>query len=341
MAVRIGINGAGRIGRNLWRIVHTGAPDVEVAAVNDTADVSVVADLLRYDSVRGRFPGSVEATRSSRGDTIWVDGTPVPLSHEPVPERIDWGAHGVDAVIEATGAFTRGPAARGHLRGGAPMVIVTTATPDADVCVMMGLNEHVLDPSQHRLVSNSCCTTYCVGAVLSPLHHAYHVLNAAATIAYSHGSRPGPPLDGVHPHHRLTRANAINVVPAGVPGVRHALDRVLPELAGRVAATAFRVPVRAASAVTLTVRLEYPTSAEEVNHTLETAATTLLKGYLEVSHEPLVSSDVIGSPASCVVDAGLTTALGDLVRVVGWYDNEWGYAHRLLDLVRHAVRPSC
>lgn len=340
MAVRIGINGVGRIGRNLWRIVHTGAPDVEVAVVNDTADVSVVASLLRYDSVRGRFPGSVAATTSAGRDIIWVDGTAVPLTHEPVPERIDWGAHGVDVVIEATGEFARGSAARGHLRGGAPTVIVPTAIPDADVCVMMGLNEHVLDPTEHRVISNSCCTTYCIGMMASPLHHAYGVVSATASVAYSHGSRPGPPLDGVHPHPRLARANAINLVAAAVPGVRHALDRVLPELAGRVSATAFRVPVRAVSAATLTLRLRDPASVEEVNHTLETAATSLLKGYLGVSHDPLVSSDVIGSAVSCLVDAGLTASLGDLVRVVGWYDNEWAYAHRLLDLVRLAVPPA-
>lgn len=339
MAVRIGINGVGRIGRNLWRIVHTGTPDLEVAAINDTADASVIASLLRYDSVRGRFPATVQATTLAAGeDAISVDGTAVPLTHEPVPERIDWGRHGVDVVIEATGEFTDGPAVRGHLRGGAPVVIVSTASANVDLCVMMGLNEHAFDPTRHRVISNCCCTTYCIGLMASPLHHAYGVLSATASVAYSHGSRPGPPLDGVHPQRRLTRANAINLVPAGVPGVRLALDRVLPELAGRVAATAYRTPVRAVSAATLTLRVRHPVSAEEVNQTLENSATSLLKDYLDVTHAPLVSSDVVGCAASCVVDAELTTSLGNLVRVVGWYDNEWGYAHRLLDLVRLAVR---
>lgn len=337
MAVRIGINGAGRIGRNLWRIVHTGAPDLEVVAVNDTANVSTIANLLRHDSIRGRFPGTVEARASTSGDAIVVDGVPVPLTHEPVPDRIDWGRHDVDVVIEATGEFTEGPAVRGHLRSGAPIVIVSIATPDADLCVMVGINEHMLDPTRHRVISNCCCTTYCIGLMISPLHHAYGVLSATASIAYSHGSRPGPPLDGVYHLRRLTRANAINLVPAGVPGVRLALDQVLPELAGRIAATAYRTPVRAVSAATLTLRLRQRVDADEINQTLEHAATSLLKGYLDVAPDPLVSSDVIGYAESCVVDAGLTTSLGDLVRVVGWYDNEWGYAHRLLDLARLAV----
>lgn len=330
MSIRIGINGVGRIGRNLWRIVHTAAPDIDIAAANDTASAAEVVSLLRHDSIRGRFPGTV-----ARGaGAVLVDDRPVPLTHEPTPDRIDWRRHGVDVVIEATGQFARGPAARGHLRGGARLVVISTATPDADLCLMMGINDHGFDPRRHRVVSNSCCTTYCLTAMLGPLHQAYGVVGGSVVIAYSHGSRPGPLLDGVHPNLRMARANATTIVPANVPGIRHALDKVLPELAGRITATAMRVPVRAASAATLTVRLAQPATVTEVNATLEGAATTLLKGYLEVSHAPLVSADVIGAATSCVVDAGLTASLGDLVRVVGWYDNEWGYAHRLVDLVR-------
>lgn len=333
MTIRIGINGVGRIGRNLWRIIHT-APDIEIAAANDTADVTTVSHLLRYDSIRGAFPGTIEHT----GDQVVVDGAPVPLSHEPAPEGVDWRRHDVDLVIESTGQFTRGDTARGHLRGGAPLVVVSTATPDADVAVMMGVNEQVFDPERHRVVSNSCCTTYCIAAMTNPLHQAYSVDCGSATIAYSHGSRPGPLLDDAYPSLRMARANATSIVPAQVPGVRHALDRVLPELAGRIAATAMRVPVRAVSAATLTLRLARPAEPTEVNATLEAAATSLLKGYLEISTDPLVSADVVGSPASCVVDAGLTTIMGDLVRVVGWHDNEWGYAHRLVDLIRYLAR---
>lgn len=334
MAVRIGINGVGRIGRNLWRIIYGNAPDVEVAVVNDTADLATVVHLLRYDSIRGRFPAPVDT-----GDgAVVVAGTAVPLRHEPSPDRIPWGRYGVDLVVESTGQFTRAVAARGHLRGGAPRVIISTASPDADVSLMMGVNEHVFDPDRHRVVSNSCCTTYCLAMMANPLRHEYGVTSGSATIAYSHGSRPGPLLDSVFPNLRMARANAITVVPANVPGIRHALDKVLPELAGRVSATAMRVPVRATSAATLVLRLAQPATAGEVNGSLEAAAATLLKGYLEVSREPLVSADMIGSAASCVVDAGLTTALGDLVRVVGWYDNEWGYANRILDLIRFVTR---
>lgn len=330
MTVRIGINGVGRIGRNFWRIVHMGAPDLQIAAVNDTADLATVTQLLRYDSMRGRFPAPVEAA----GDAIMVAGRAVPIWHEPRPDRIPWARHGVELVVESTGQFTRGPAARGHLRGGAERVVISTATPDADLSLMMGINEHAYDPDRHRVVSNSCCTTYCLAAMAHSLHPEYGVVSGSATIAYSHGSRPGPLLDGAHPNLRMARANATTIVPANVPGIRHALDRVLPELAGRITATALRVPVRATSAATLVLRLAQPARAHQVNQTLATAAAGLLKDYLTVSRTPLVSSDLIGSAASCVVDAGLTTALGDLVRVVGWYDNEWGYANRLVDLIR-------
>jgi len=331
MHIRLGVNGIGRIGRNLWRIVHAAAPDVEIVAANDTADPATVAHLLRYDSVRGRFPADVAAD----GGAVVVDGRSVPLTRHALPERIDWAAHGVDLVIEATGQFTRAAAAAGHLRGGARTVIISTASRDADVSLMMGINEHVYDPARHRVVSNSCCTTYCVAAMASALHQAYGIRSGAVTATYSCGSRPGPVLDGVFPNLRMARANAVNIVPANLPGIRYALDRVLPDLAGRIAGMALRVPVRAASLADLTVRLRHPAGAAAVNQTLLTAATSTLKGYLEVSREPLVSTDVIGSTASCVLDSGLTMATGDLVRVAGWYDNEWGYAHRLIDLVRH------
>lgn len=331
--MRLGINGVGRIGRNLWRAVQVGAPDVEVAAVNDTADPALIAHLLRYDSVRGRFPATVSAVPGA----IVVDGSAVPMTRHPTPDLVDWGRHGVDAVIEATGGFTRVAGARGHLRGGVPLVIISTASPDADVTLMMGVNEHRFDPACHRVVSNSCCTTYCAASIASPLHQAYRVRSGTLTAAYSAASRPGPLLDGVHPNLRLARANATTIVPAGVPGVRHALDKVLPDLAGRIAATALRIPATVASAATLHLRLARPATAAAVNATLEAAATSVLKDVLEVSHDPLVSADVTGATASCVVDAGLTATVGDLVRVVGWYDNEWGYAHRLLDLARYLV----
>jgi glyceraldehyde 3-phosphate dehydrogenase len=341
MTTRIGVNGVGRIGRNLWRIIHSTAPDIEIAMVNDTADLATVAHLLRYDSMRGRFPATVETA----GEAIVVDGTAVPMLHHPRPDLIPWGAHGVDLVVESTGQFTRVASARGHLRGGARRVIISTASPDADVSLMMGINEQVFDAGRHQVVSNSCCTTYCLATMMHALHHVYGVESGSATVAYSHGSRPGPLLDDFFvdagepkwhhgPNLRMARANAMNLVPANVPGVRYALDKVMPELAGQVAATAMRVPVRATSAASLVLRLTHPAEADDLNATLEAASASLLKGYLEVSQAPLVSSDAIGSSASCVLDAGLTTSLGDLARVVGWYDNEWGYAHRLVDLIR-------
>jgi glyceraldehyde 3-phosphate dehydrogenase len=330
MTTRIGVNGVGRIGRNLWRIIHSAAPDIEIALVNDTAELATVANLLRHDSMRGFFP----ATVSTAGESIVVDGTAVPMLHQPRPELIPWRAYGVDLVVESTGRFTRAATARGHLRGGARRVIISTASPDADICLMMGINEQVFDAQRHRVVSNSCCTTYCLATMMHALHQEYGVVSGSATVAYSHGSRPGPLLDEVFPNLRMARANAVNIVPANLPGIRYALDRVMPALAGQIAAIAMRVPVRATSAASLHLRLRHPASAEDVNATLEAASASLLKGYLEVSQAPLVSSDLIGSPASCVVDAELTGSLGELVRVVGWYDNEWGYAHRLVDLIR-------
>jgi glyceraldehyde 3-phosphate dehydrogenase len=330
MTTRIGVNGVGRIGRNLWRIIHDSAPDIEIAVVNDTADLATLAHLLRYDSMRGGFPGSVGIAE----DSIVVDGAAVPVLHHPSPDLIPWRDYGVDLVVESTGQFTRVARARGHLRGGARRVVISTASPDPDISLMMGINEQVFDPSRHQVVSNSCCTTYCLAMMLHTLHHVYGVRSGSAIVAYSYGSRPGPLLDESFPSLRMARANAINLVPANVSGVRHALDKVLPELAGQVAATAIRIPVRATSAASLVLRLSHPADAEDLNATMEAAAASLLKGYLEVSQAPLVSSDVLGSSASCVVDAGLTTSLGDLVRVVGWYDNEWGYTHRLVDLIR-------
>jgi glyceraldehyde 3-phosphate dehydrogenase len=334
MRIRLGINGIGRIGRILWRIAQTTAPDVEIVAANDTADAATIAHLLAYDTVRGRFPARVDAD----GDALVVGGRRVPLTRHALPEQIDWAARGVDLVIEATGQFTRAAAAAGHLRGGARTVIISTASRDADVSLMMGINEHDYNPARHRVVSNSCCTTYCVAVMASVLHQAYGIRSGGVTATYSCGSRPGPVLDGVFPNLRMARANAVNVVPANLPGIRYALDRVLPDLAGRIAGTALRVPVRAASLADLTVRLRHPAGVAAVNQALWTAATSTLKGYLEVSRAPLVSADVLGSTASCVLDSGLTMATGDLVRVAGWYDNEWGYAHRLIDLVRYLAR---
>lgn len=330
MSIRIGVNGIGRIGRNLWRIIHTSAPDVEIVAINDIAGAETVGHLLRYGSIRGPFPGEVVTT----ADAIVVDGRAVPLTRHSRPEQIPWREYGVDLVLESTGQFTRDRAAAGHLRAGAPRVIISTASPDADVSLMMGVNETAFDPRRHRIVSNSCCTTYCLGTILHALDHVYGVVSATATVAYAYGGRPGQLLDGVFPNLRMARANPITIAPVNVPGVRHALNRVLPELAGRVAATAIRVPAEATSAASMVLRLSHPASAAEVNQTLEVASATVLKESLGVSHEPLVSTDVLGRPYAALVDAGLTMSLGDLVRVVGWYDNEWGYAHRLLELIR-------
>lgn len=334
MTIRIGVNGIGRIGRNLWRIIHTSDPEVEIVAVNDTAGAPTIGHLLRYGSIRGPFPGEV----ATKPDAIVVDGRSVPLMRYPRPEQIPWSKYQVDLVVEATGQFTRDRAAAGHLVGGAPRVVISTASPDADLSLMMGVNETAFDPRRHQVVSNSCCTTYCLGTILHALHHVYGVVAATATVAYAHGGRPGQLLDGVFPNLRMARANATTIAPVNVPGVRHALHKVLPDLAGRVAATAIRVPVNATSAASLVLQLSHPATADEVNHTLEVAAASVLKGYLAVSHEPLVSSDLIGSPYAAVIDADLTSALGNLVQVTGWYDNEWGYAHRLLDLIRYIAR---
>lgn len=330
MAIRIGINGIGRIGRNLWRIIHSDVPDLEIVAVNDTADPALLAQLLRYDSVRGRLPARVEV-----GDqALLVDGAAVPLTREPTPDQIDWTAHDVELVVESTGQFTRAAAARGHLRGSVRTVIISTAAPDPDLSLMMGINQASYDPRQHRVVSNSCCTTYCIAPMLAALHRGYGVRSGMVTAAYSSGSRPGPLLDEVFPNLRMARANAVSIVPANVPGVRHALDKVLPELAGRVEATLLRVPVRAVSAAVLTLHLTRPASVDGIHHALADFAATAPTGLLELSADPLVSSDLIGSPVSCMVDTGLTAARADLVRLVGWYDNEWGYSHRLVDLIK-------
>ena len=328
MAIRVGINGVGRIGRNFWRIARERGEEMEIVAVNDVTDVATLAGVLCRDTLRGRFPGVV----SVDGAGLTVDGRPVRVTCEPDPAALRWDEAGVDVVLESTGAFTADP--ERHLAAGARKVVVSAPSRAADLTVVMGINEDAYDPQRHHVVSNACCTSNCAAPLLTLLDRNFGVVGGGLTTVHAYSNRQGSLLDDAHPNLRIARAPACNVIPLGLDACIDVLDGVLPALAGRLLGASMRVPVGAGSLVDLVVRLSREVGVAEVNAVLETAAAGELKGYLEYAEAPLVSRDVVGSPASCVVDSGLTAVLGDHVRVVGWYDNEWGYPHRLVDLVR-------
>jgi glyceraldehyde 3-phosphate dehydrogenase len=330
MGVRIGINGLGRIGRSIWRLARA-SRDVEVVAVNDLADAATLAYLLRYDSIRGRSAEPVGAD----GTEIVAGTSRVPVFAAAQPRDVPWGALDVDVVVEATGRFTGADLLRGHLAAGAQRVVVSTAIPDADVTVIMGVNEEDYDPRRHRVVSPGCCTTNAIAPVVSVLRDAFDVLGAHATSVHAYDSAHSSLQDAPHRDPRMGRAAAVNMIPVLSRHTVGAVGDVFPELRGRVTAMAVRVPVAIGCLMHLVALVTRPpATADEVNQALAAAAAGQLKGYLAYTTEPLVSADLVGTAESCVVDTTLTSVVADSVRVAAWYDNEWGFANRLLDVVR-------
>jgi glyceraldehyde 3-phosphate dehydrogenase len=325
---KIGINGFGRVGRLTLRALnqyHKGK--LEVAAVNDLTDTKTNAHLLKWDSTYGPYPGKVEAAE----DSIIVDGKKVKVLAERDPAKIPWGKLGVDIVIESTGLFTDATKAAAHLEGGAKKVLISAPAKNEDVTIVLGVNEADYKPDKHKIISNASCTTNCIAPVVKVLHNSFGIAKGLMTTihAYTNDQRL---LDTFHKDLRRARAAAINIVPT-TTGAARAVTQVIPELKGRLHGLALRVPTTTVSLVDLVADLEKEASVEEVNKALEKAASGSLKGIMEYGTEPLVSVDFKGNPASSIVDAPTTMAIGgNMVKVLAWYDNEWGYSCRLGDL---------
>ncbi|KAF4405312.1 MULTISPECIES: type I glyceraldehyde-3-phosphate dehydrogenase [Streptomyces] len=335
MTVRVGINGFGRIGRNFLRSTLSRAVDdttpVAVVAVNDIAPTATLAHLLEYDSTYGRLRGTV--THDS--ESITVDGHRIAVTAERDPASLPWAAHGVDIVIEATGRFRARDDAALHLKAGARKVLVSAPGSNMDATVVMGVNETDYDPAAHHIVSNASCTTNCVAPMAKVLHERFGIVKGLMTTVHGYTNDQAL-LDSPHKDLRRARSAAVSIIPTST-GAARAVGLVLPDLTGALDGIAVRVPVEDGSLTDLAVVLRRPATAEEVNSAFAEAAAGPLSGVLKVSSAPIVSRDVIGDPASCVVDADLTQAQGDFVKVFGWYDNEWGYSNRLLDLTKYVA----
>ncbi|MFX4292054.1 type I glyceraldehyde-3-phosphate dehydrogenase [Streptomyces bohaiensis] len=326
MTIRVGINGFGRIGRNYFRALLEQGADVEIVAVNDLGDTATTAHLLKYDSILGRLKAEVSHT----ADTITVDGKTVKVLSERDPADIPWGELGVDIVIESTGIFTKRDAAAKHLTAGAKKVLISAPASDEDITVVMGVNHEDYDPAQHHVISNASCTTNCVAPMAKVLDENFGLVKGMMTTvhAYTNDQRI---LDFPHKDLRRARAAAENIIPTST-GAAKATALVLPQLKGKLDGIAMRVPVPTGSVTDLVVELSREVTRDEVNAAFQKAAEGELKGILEYTEDPIVSSDIVNWPASCTLDSQLTMSQGKQVKIVGWYDNEWGYSNRLVDL---------
>ena len=329
MTVRVGINGFGRIGRNFFRAVLASGADIEIVGINDLTDNKTLAHLLKYDSVLGRLPADVTHT----DDDITVGGKSVKTYAERDPAALPWGDLGADIVIESTGFFTDATKAKVHVDGGAKKVIISAPATNEDLTVVMGVNHEQYDPATHTVISNASCTTNCLAPMAKAIHDAFTIEHGLMTTVHAYTGDQNL-QDGPHKDLRRARAAAINIVPTST-GAAKAIGLVMPELKGKLDGYALRVPIPTGSATDLTVTLSRETTVAEVNAAVKAAAEGPMKGYLTYTEDPIVSSDIVTDPSSCIFDAGLTKVSGNQVKVVGWYDNEWGYSNRLVDLVAY------
>ncbi len=329
MTIRVGINGFGRIGRNFFRaVLAQGADDIEIVAANDLGDTTMLAHLLRYDTILGRLDTDVAVT----GDSIAAGGHTIKVLAERDPAALPWGDLGVDLVVESTGLFTKAADARKHIEAGAKKVIISAPAKDEDITLVMGVNHDAYDGAKHAIISNASCTTNCVAPMAKVLLDSFGIVKGLMTTIHAYTADQNL-QDGPHKDLRRARAAAMNIVPTST-GAAKATALVLPELKGKLDGTALRVPVITGSVTDLVVELEREVTKDEVNAAFRAAAESSLKGFLEYTEEPIVSSDIVTSPASCTFDAELTMAQGNQVKVIGWYDNEWGYSNRLVDVVQ-------
>jgi glyceraldehyde 3-phosphate dehydrogenase len=328
VTIRVGINGFGRIGRNFWRAVNAGDGDrgFEIVVANDLGDIATMAHLLKYDTVLGTLPVDVSVS----GDVIRAGDQAIKILAEREPAKLPWRDLGVDIVIESTGRFTTGPAARAHLEAGAKKVIISAPAKQEDITIVMGVNDDAYDPATHDVLSNASCTTNCVAPLAKVLLDNFGIVKGLMTTIHAY-TNDQVILDFPHTDLRRARAAAQNIIPT-TTGAAKATALVLPELKGKLDGLAMRVPVPDGSVTDLVVELNREVTKDEVNAAYRAAAEGPLKGYLYYTEDPIVSSDIVGSPASCTFDSLLTMVLGNQVKVIGWYDNEWGYSNRIVDL---------
>ena len=327
MTVRVGINGFGRIGRNFFRAALASGADVEIVGVNDLTDNATLAHLLKYDTILGRIDGDV----TSSADEISVNGKSFKAFAERDPANLKWGDLGADVVIESTGLFTDATKAKTHVDNGAKKVIISAPAKNEDVTIVMGVNDSAYDAAAHTIISNASCTTNCLAPMAKVLDDAFTIVSGLMTTIHAY-TQDQNLQDGPHKDLRRARAAALNIVPTST-GAAKAIGLVLPELKGKLDGYALRVPVPTGSATDLTFEASRETSADEVNAAVKAAADGEMKGIIRYTEDPIVSSDIVTDPASCIFDSGLTKVIGNQVKVVGWYDNEWGYSNRLVDLV--------
>jgi glyceraldehyde 3-phosphate dehydrogenase len=332
MTVRIGINGFGRIGRQVLRIAAE-RPGMTVVAINDLANKETMAHLLKYDSAYGRFPGEVKATEKG----LQVNGKEIPVTGIKDPKEIPWGEYNVDVVVEGTGLFTDATKAAWHLQAGAKKVIISAPAKNEDLTVVMGVNHEQYDPAKHHIVSNASCTTNCLAPVAKVLDESFGIVRGMMTTVHAYTNDQNI-LDRSHKDLRRARAGAVSMIPT-TTGAARAVSLVLPQLEGKLNGFAIRVPTPVVSVVDLVVELNRDVTADEVNAALVAAAEGPMKGFLAVSDEHLVSVDYVRNPSSSTVDTPLTMVVGDrMVKVVAWYDNEWGYSNRVVDLAEHMMK---
>jgi glyceraldehyde 3-phosphate dehydrogenase len=327
VTVRVGINGFGRIGRNFFRAAAASGADIEIVGVNDLTDNATLAHLLKYDSILGRLDGDV----TSSTDEIAVNGKSFKAFAERDPAKLTWGDLGADVVVESTGLFTDATQAKTHIDNGAKKVIISAPAKNEDITIVMGVNDSDYDAAAHTIISNASCTTNCLAPMAKALDDEFTIVKGLMTTIHAY-TQDQNLQDGPHKDLRRARAAALNIVPTST-GAAKAIGLVLPQLKGKLDGFAMRVPIPTGSATDLTFEAGRETTVDEVNAAVKAAADGALKGILKYTEDPIVSSDIVTDPHSCIFDAGLTKVIGNQVKVVGWYDNEWGYSNRLIDLV--------
>ncbi len=327
MTVKVGINGFGRIGRNFYRAVVTSGADVEIVGINDLTDTKTLAHLLKYDSILGRLGKDVVA---GEGEII-IDGKSIPVFAERDPAALPWGKVGADIVIESTGFFTDAESAGKHLTAGAKKVIISAPAKGEDITIVMGVNDKDYNPATDNIISNASCTTNCLAPMAKVIDDAFGIERGLMTTIHAYTNDQNV-LDYPHKDLRRARAAALNMIPT-TTGAAKAIALVMPQLKGKLDGYAMRVPVPTGSATDLTVELKTPATKEQINAAIKAAAEGPLKGILQYTEDPIVSTDIVTDPSSCIFDSGLTYVNGNMAKVVGWYDNEWGDSNRLIDLV--------
>lgn len=327
--IKVGVNGFGRIGRNFLRAALESGANFEIVGVNDLTDNATLAHLLKYDSILGRLKVPVTFTDT----TITVGGKTISVSAERDPANIPWGKLGVDVVVESTGIFTKAADAGKHIAAGAKKVIISAPATDEDITIVMGVNHEKYDSAKHNIISNASCTTNCLAPMAKVLNDEFGIVRGLMTTIHAY-TNDQVILDFPHKDLRRSRAAALSIIPTST-GAAKAISLVLPELKGKLDGYALRVPVPTGSATDLTVELSKEASVAEINAALKKASQGALKGYMTYTEDPIVSADIVTDPSSCIVDAGLTKVIGSTAKVVGWYDNEWGYSNRLVDLIQY------